>query len=223
MLAWFSGSVLKRGPGCPRATWAENTKEECSFDVRDESHYLATFQDLGSAPTGMSSGKFLDFLGLLPEWTLMQADAVRAYTQALLQGVLTYVRIPREHWPKAWSSMKGPVCPLVLALYGHPDAGTCWEQHCDKMLKQVGFEAIVNWSGCYRHNTLRAVLSVYVDDFKLAFNRADEKKAWALSRKHVGHEAPTPMKQYLGCGHSIHEGDLVAGVRVPGGFLPAPS
>ena len=31
-------------------------------DVRDESHYLATFQDLGSAPAGMSSGKFLDFL-----------------------------------------------------------------------------------------------------------------------------------------------------------------
>ena len=66
------------------------------------------------------------------------------------------------------------------------------------------FEPIVNWSGCYRHNTLRAVLSVYVDDFKLACHRADEKKAWALIRKHVSLEAPTPMKQYLGCGHSIH-------------------
>ena len=187
-------------------------------DVRDESHYLATFQDLGSAPAGMSSGKLLDFLGLLPEWILMQADAVRAYTQALLQGVTTYVRPPREQWPKAWSGMKDPVCPLVLALYGHPDAGTCWEQHCDKMLKQVGFEPIVNWSGCYRHETLRAVLSVYVDDFKLACHHADEKKAWALIRKHVSLEEPTPMKQYLGCGHRINEGHLVAGIRVPGGL-----
>ena len=101
--------------------------------------------------------------------------------------------------------MKDPVCPLVLALYGHPDAGTCWEQHCDKMLKQVGFEPIVNWSGCYRHNTLRAVLSVYVDDFKLACHHADEKKVWALIMKHVSLEAPIPMKQYLGCGHRIHE------------------
>ncbi len=51
-------------------------------DVRDESHYLATFQDFGSAPASMSSGKFLDFLGLLPNWVLMQADAARAYVQA---------------------------------------------------------------------------------------------------------------------------------------------
>ncbi len=107
------------------------------------------------------------------------------------------------------------------ALYGHPDAGTCRERHCDKMLKQVGFEPIGNWSGCYRHK-LRAVISVYVDDFKLACHRHDEKKAWALIRKHVTLESLTPMKQYLGCGHSIHEGELVAGVRVPGGFLPVP-
>ena len=73
----------------------------------------------------------------------MQADAVRAHAQALLKGVLTYVRIPREQWPKAWDGVKDPVCPLVLALYGHPDAGTCWEQQRDKKLKTVGLEPIV--------------------------------------------------------------------------------
>ena len=129
-------------------------------DVRDESHYLATFQDLGSAPASMSSGKFLDFLGLLPNWVLMQADAVRAYVQATLTGVATWVRIPHEQWPKSWANMRDPVCPLVLALYGHPDAGTCWEQHCDEMLRTVGLEPIVNRNGCYRHNALRAVLSI---------------------------------------------------------------
>ncbi len=132
------------------------------------------------------------------------------------------MRILREQGPKEWSGVKDPVCLLLLALYGHPDAGTCWKQHCDKMPKQVGFEPIVNWSGCYRHDTLQAVFSVYVDDFTLVCHRADEKKAWALIRKHVSLEAPMPMKQCLGCGRSIHEGDLAAGVRVRGGFLPFP-
>ncbi len=49
----------------------------------------------------MSSGKFLDFLGFLPGWVLMQADDVRAYVQATLTGVATWVRIPREQWPKS--------------------------------------------------------------------------------------------------------------------------
>ena len=93
------GICVEKGSELPEGDPGRKYKGRVVFrgnDVRDESHYLATFQDLGSAPAGMSSGKFLDFLGLLPGWKLMQADAVRAYTQALLKGVPTYVRIPRE-------------------------------------------------------------------------------------------------------------------------------
>ncbi len=54
------------------------------FNACDESHLLATLQDLGSVPAGMSSGKFLDFLGHLDGWTLAQADTVFAFTQAAL-------------------------------------------------------------------------------------------------------------------------------------------
>ncbi len=104
-------------------------------DVGDESQYLATFQDLGSAPAGMSSGKFLDFLGLLFGRVLVQADAVRAYMQALLQGVLTDIHMHREQWPTAWIVMRDPVCPIARTLYCQPDAGTGWEQHREKMRK----------------------------------------------------------------------------------------
>ena len=31
-------------------------------------------------------------------------------------------------WPKEWEAMQDPVCPLLLALYGHPDAGG-WVGH----------------------------------------------------------------------------------------------
>ena len=57
----------------------------------------------------------------------MQADAEQAYIQAELRGTETWVELPKEAWLKSWSGMLRPVCPLKLALYGHPDAGGHWE------------------------------------------------------------------------------------------------
>ena len=110
----------------------------------------------------------------------------------------------------------------MLAFYGHPDAGTCWEKHCDGKLREAGFLPIVNWAGCYRHSTLRAVLSVYVDDFKLACHTDDEKKIWKLLQSKIKLEDPAMLKQYLGCTHIHQEGDLDKEVKVPGGWLPIP-
>eukprot|EP00971_Amphidinium_carterae_P132052 2615742-Amphidinium_carterae.1 len=50
-------------------------------------------------------------------------NAEMAYIQATLQGIKTWVRLPKDQWPAAWRRMRDPVCPLVRALYGHPDAG----------------------------------------------------------------------------------------------------
>ena len=162
------GICVEKGSELPEGNPGRKYKGRGVFrgnDVRDESHFMATFQDLGSAPASMASGKFLDFMGLLPGWLVMQADAIRAHTQALLEGVPTWVRIPRDQWPKEWAHMKDPVCSLILALYGHPDAGTCWEKYCGIQLQKVGLLPIMNWPGRYRHTSLRAVLTVHVDDF----------------------------------------------------------
>ena len=75
----------------------------------------------------MQAGKVADALGLMPGNSIEQADGESAYTQAKLGGEPTYVRLPPERWPAAWKGMKDPVCPLILALYGHPDAGGFWE------------------------------------------------------------------------------------------------
>ena len=95
--------------------------------------------------------------------------------------------------------MKDPVCPLILALYGHPDAGTCWEKHCDQGLQKAGFLPIPNWSGCYRHTKLRAVLTVYVDDFKLAVREKDADEVWKAIKAAAKLEDPGHLRQYLGC------------------------
>ncbi len=48
--------------------------------------------------------------------------------------------LPRERWPKhCIDKYESPVVPLILALSGHPDAGGCWKQACDKAVKECGW------------------------------------------------------------------------------------
>ena len=83
-----------------------------------------------------------------------------AYTQARLKGKKTWVRIPRDQWPPEWfdgsgnPKYKDPVVVLVLVLYGYPDAGTFWEQHCEAMLKKVGYVKVKDWATVFRHEEL---------------------------------------------------------------------
>ena len=104
--------------------------------VRDEIGHWALFSENTSCPATMAAGKMGDAHGLLPGNLLEVSDGESAYTQARLKGKKTWVRIPRDQWPPEWFDGSGnprykdPVVVLVLALYGHPDAGTFWEQHC---------------------------------------------------------------------------------------------
>ena len=99
---------------------------------------------------------------------------------ALLGGTKTWIRLPRDQWPKEWETMQDPVCPLVLALYEHPDAGGFWEQHCEAQLKKVGFVPIPDWPSVFRHPALRTFLVVYVDDFKQSGPSASLAEGWRL-------------------------------------------
>ena len=87
----------------------------------------------------------MDYYGLLPGNVLETADAVRAYPQAPLMGVETWVRLPRDRRPESWEGYHDPVCLLKRALYGHPDAGSCWEVYAEEKIRSIGFETIPNW------------------------------------------------------------------------------
>ena len=115
--------------------------------VWDSNFDYAIFQELSSSPATMDAAKAADLVSLFPGNDGMQADATQAYTQSELGGVKTWVRLPRHRWPQEWID-KGyvdPVCPLRLALYGHPDAGGYWEKHCDSALQSLGFKPIDEW------------------------------------------------------------------------------
>ena len=117
----------------------------------------------------MQAGKCVDAFGAIRGHKCEQADGESAYTQAKLGGDPTWVRLPKERWPESWKKFRDPVCPLILALYGHPDARGFWEKHCDSNLRKVGFEPVhQSWMSVYRHKRLDLLLAVYVDDFKMS-------------------------------------------------------
>ena len=100
-------------------------------NVRDEYFNYAIFDEVGSSPSSIEAGRAVDAFSVFPGYTQEQSDAVSAYTQSFLKGIMTWVSLPRERWPASWKGMHNPVCPLVLNLYGHPQAGNNCGEDCD--------------------------------------------------------------------------------------------
>jgi hypothetical protein len=141
------------------------------------------FAELSSALAAVQAGKAADAYGLQAGSSTEQSDAEQAYIQSKLGGDPTWVRLPRDRWPASWGGMRDPVCPLILALYGHPDSGGYWEKHCEKELRAVGFTPIPEWRSCFWHDALKLYLVVYVDDFKMSGPERNLRKGWALIRQ----------------------------------------
>ena len=82
--------------------------------VSDENDDHAIFAELGSSPASMEAAKIIDVFGSQPGHSKQQADARQAYTQALFTGIETWVRLPRNRWPKEWNGMKYALSSLTL-------------------------------------------------------------------------------------------------------------
>ena len=99
---------------------------------------------------------------------------------------------------------KRPVCPLVLALYGHPLSGTYWENYYTGILvNKCCFERVPGWECLFFHRQLKVFLSIYVDGFKLAGCAMGLPEALELVRKHgLKLDPPEKFGQYLGVGQT---------------------
>ena len=153
--------------------------------VKNQSFEAAMFQDLGNSPASFEASRWADFLGCRDGWDVQMADAVQAYIQATLRGTPCWIELPPEAVPSEcnWGKCRRPVVPLRKALYGHPDAGTFWEQRCDESVRAVGFKPIgEEWPSVYIHEKLQHVLVVYVDDFKTAGPQKNLAQGWSMLR-----------------------------------------
>ena len=176
-------------------------------NVKDESADVALFSELGSSPANMEAGKSLDAYGSMPGNTVTQGDGKQAYTQALMKGVPTWVRLPKDRWPKEWvGKYTDPVVQLVLALYGHLDSGGLWQRHCEQQLFAVGFVTVHPecWPSMFWHPELKLLLGVYVDDFKMAGPKDNMEKGWELISRNIDMDKPEDAGRYLGCDHVFH-------------------
>ena len=131
-------------------------------EVRDENADYAVFSELSSNPATLEALKAIDAFGLLPGSTTQTADAEQAYTQTTLgrnhcggnargsvRATETWVRLPHDQRPDSFRRYRDPVCPLRLALYGHPDAGGFWERHAERCLREGGFVPVEGWKSTY--------------------------------------------------------------------------
>jgi hypothetical protein len=195
--------LVEKGSELPKGHPERKYKGRVVFqgnNVRDQGGEYALFEELSSAPATMEAGKAVDAYGLVEGNLCQQADGTSAYTQALLGGVETWIRLPPERWPKHWiGKYIDPVVPLRLALYGHPDAGGHWEKHCETHILKEGFVTIPDWRSMYWHPKLQTLLIVYVDDFKMSGPKGNMAQAWELLKKGLVIEEPQPAGKFLGC------------------------
>eukprot|EP00959_Pyramimonas_sp_CCMP1952_P307282 6431763-Pyramimonas_sp.AAC.1 len=128
----------------------------------------------------MQASKAADTHGQFEGHSIEQAGARQAYTQSKLGGTPTWVFPPRDEWPEEWSHMRNPVCPLYLALYGHPDSGGYREQRCEGHVTAKGFVKCSPWLSCDFHKELKLFLIIYVDGFKLSGPADKLAEGWKL-------------------------------------------
>jgi hypothetical protein len=206
-LGYLLGICVEKNSEQPEGHPARKFKGRVVFQgnrVVDQNWQRAVFEDLGNSPATMDASRAADCYGCSPGHCIQQADAERACIQADLKGTPCWVCLPPEYRPQAWGKFRRPVCRLIKALYGHLDAGTYWEEHCDKGVRGAGFlPAGEEWPSCYMHPGLRLLLVVYVDDFKLAGPSQNMDEGWRLLRKGLAIEASTPVGLYLGCRHEV--------------------
>ena len=106
-----------------------------------------------------------------------------------------------------------PAERLLCALHGHPDAGTLWETHCDKAVREVGFVPTPTCPSCYFHAKLKLLLAVHVGDFNMSVPQVNMARGWRLTQSRLNLGDPAPSNLYMGCVHECKQITLNNGKR----------
>ena len=167
---------------------------------------MAVFQEMSATPTTIQSANSNLAYGCLPGHKTTQADAVRAYVQAVLKGVYpTWVQVPKELWPDHWKdTYTRPMCRLHKALYGHPESGGHWERHLNAKVKACGGEPIEEHPSSFGFGDLKMLLTVCVDDLLLSGLEENHDKTWKrlqIGENPIKLDPPEALDRFLGRTH----------------------
>ena len=120
----------------------------------------------------------------------------------LSEEPLTYIEMPKYLCPQ-WAHMKRPVCRLVRALYGHPEAGGHWEKHLTKVVVGIGGIVVPNHPSCFWFGDIKCLLIIYVDDLLLSGPSTAHAPFWERLGKLVDLDPSEPLDRYLGRHHTF--------------------
>ena len=129
-------------PGDPRRKY-KGQAVPLGNKVFNHDYQEATFAELGSAPTTLEGSRIVDAYGCVKGNASQTSDAIQAFCQAPMM-VEVWVTLQREAVadPEFYYAVKNPVVRLLLALYGHPDSPTFWEDYWNGKVKLVGFNSM---------------------------------------------------------------------------------
>ena len=147
--------------------------------VKDDSGSCAVFTKQGSSASQMTAATVMDVITRQPDCAGQGADAVSAFSQVKIVDAPklpnvpksecpdTWIRLPRNKWPKSWSNIEDPVVPLERNPYGRPLAGLWWERQFEKSSLGTGKGKYTELGMPLRHSKKSSIFSVYVDDIKM--------------------------------------------------------
>ena len=187
-----------------KGRWCYQAPKAKAYSREDDScGAVALYQDLDSKPTTVVASNINVWWGCQPGNKTTSADAVRAYVQALLKSKhRTFVKLPPDLWPDEWrGKFTNPVCLLVRALYGHPEAGAHWEQHLTAILKELGGAPVATHPSTFWFADRRLLLTVYVDDLMLSGPEAEHTTFWDSLIQKVKLDPPETLDRFLGRHH----------------------
>ena len=101
--------------------------------------------------------------------------------------------------------MEDPVVALERNLYGHPLAGLLWERQFEKILLKYGWEKVSDWECLFVHRQKGLLLSVYVDDIKLAGRKQNIDPMWKVLNKEVVLGEPTSVLDHENLGDVLKD------------------
>ena len=131
--------------------------------VKDDSGAYAVCTEQGSSASQMTAAKVMDVIARPPDRAGQAAGAVSACTQIKLEDAPrlpkipksecpdTWIRLPRDKWPKSWSNVEDPV---------HPLGGLLWERQFEEVLLGLGLEKVPIW-GCLVFHRKQGLLNVW--------------------------------------------------------------
>ena len=174
--------------------------------VKDQDGLGAIFQDLSaSAPSSISGLNTVITFSMMPGNHCTTSDCIRAYIQSPLKTKhRTFVLLPPELVPQSKKHLKSPCAQLHKSLYGHPESSAHWQSHLSAVLqKQLGGVEFQNLPSVFWFDSMKLILSVYVDDLTLAGEASKHDSFWKTLKQHINLDPPTEFGRVLGRDHRL--------------------